>query len=117
VLVECGAICPSQENIRADWGMLPETYRRAEFEAWAKTATGLPGGFGHHAPVLFEQIQFVGFGGYNTQLGEYPHACLDQELWGRWKAAGHKFTRVRSYCYHLQSWSIPGEQKKGSRQI
>jgi len=117
VLVECGAICPSQMNIRADWGMLPESYRRAEFEEWAKTATGMPGGTGHHAPALFEQMEFVRLGGYNTKLGEYPHTCLDQELWERLKIASYKFKRVRSYCYHLQSWSLPVEQKKRSRQV
>jgi hypothetical protein len=97
-----------------DFGMLPETFRRKEFEEWAR-AGPLPGGQGHHAPVIFDRKAFLDFGGYNLSLGEYPNAALDQELWARWEVSGRRFVRARSYCYHLQQWSNPNERVKRSR--
>lgn len=116
VLVECGAVGVSHENILLDFGQLPETFRREEFEKWASSPErSLPAGYGHHAPVIFDRKEFLAFGGYNLKLGEYPHACLDQELWVRWKVSGRKRVRVKSYCYHLQAWSRPGERARKSR--
>ena len=115
VLVECGAICPANENVRMDFGMLPETFRRKEFEAWVAKNQPWPGRPGHHALVIVHRETFLNYGGYDLSLGEYPHVCLDQELWGRWGKSGNQFARVRSYCYHLQQWSNPIEQTKKSR--
>lgn len=121
VLVEPGAICPHPQNIHRDFGRRPDSFRRAEFEAWcngeARELNIL--GEGWFAPVMFSRKGWLAFGGLSTAsvTDHQGFTSADEELFGRWKAAGNRVVRARlSYAYHLQRYSVIEEQEAAKRQ-
>lgn len=118
VLVEPGAIAMHPMNKHLDFGRKPETFRRAEFEAWACSDDApLLGGEGWPCPYMFSRQGFLDMGGYETDLkpDEMGFSGADSALWERWKAAGNTIQRVRSFAYHLQRYSDLGEQEHEKR--
>lgn len=109
VMVECGAIPVNDLNLGRDFGRRPETYRRADFEAWAREGGGWrddwrDGDAAWYFPSLLNRRAFLDIGGFDTSIGGFP-AALDMDLWQRWRENGGKFKRVASFVYHLQCFS------------
>ena len=115
VLVEPGAIGVSVQNIHLDFGMRPETFRRADFERFARETRLFPDGRGWIWPSLHNRQTFLDICGYDSTHIQWPEP-VDLDYWQRWEAAGKQFKRVRSYAYHLQNFSNDDEQKKPVRQ-
>lgn len=115
VLVEPGAIAMYSENLHGDFGRKPETFRRADFETWCKSAP-VPSGEGWFCPYMFPRVPWLEYGGLETHLtapdGFTP---ADMNLFDRWKAGGNQIARVRSFAYHLQRYSDPAEQAHEKR--
>lgn len=116
VLVEPGVIGMHPDNIQQDFGRSPETFRRADFEAWCIDAP-VPSGWGWYAPYMFARQPWLAMGG--LELGLLPdHQGFtpgDQLLFERWLASGRSIRRARSYTYHLQRYSEPDEQQHAKR--
>lgn len=118
ILVEPGVMGVAADNVHKDFGRKPETYRRAEFEAWAETdANDLNVlGEGFPCPYMFYRDGWLSMGGLQTDLYS-PDGFTDADmfLWERWKAAGNRIQRVKSYAYHIQRYSSIEEQQKAGR--
>ena len=119
VLVEPGAIGMHHLNYHKDFGRKPETFRRDAFEAWATDNPHFPNGEGWLCPYLFSRKGFLAFGGYESGLSGDHHGFTgaDEALFERWKAAGNRVVRARSYAYHLQRFSQLDEQQHEKREI
>lgn len=118
VVVEPGAIGINPENIGKDFGRHPETFRRAEFEAWCESAP-VPSGIGFPAPYMFPRDGFLFYGGLDDSGLRPDHhgfTGADDALFDRWRETGHQIRRARSYFYHLQRYSELDEQEAEKRQ-
>lgn len=113
VVVEPGAIGVHPQNLHHDFGMTPATFRRGEFEQWAKTAP-MPDGDGWVVPLMFPRDGWLAMGGLDLKY-KFPRFPADQVLIDQWKAQGGKVRRARSYAYHLQRWSDTDEQQSAKR--
>lgn len=118
VLVEPGVISIFNDNVGWDFGRRPETFRRDEFEQWcfdhAPSLNLSPRGW--YAPYMFPRVQWLEFGGYNTELvSEDGFTGADQDLFEAWEKMHMDIVRVRSYAYHLQRYSDEAEQVKQGR--
>lgn len=117
IVVEPGVISMSGQNLQADFGSKPETFRRGTFELWCETAPMLEGK-GWVCPYMFSRQRFLELGG----LSEYTHTDhrgfndSDTELFRRHEEAGGRIQRVQSYVYHLQGFSDPEEQNAAKRE-
>lgn len=118
VVVEPGAIAMHHLNLHKDFGRKPETFNRASFEQWAGSSEAhFPNGEGWYAPYMFPRAGFLAMGGLDTTLtAPDGFTAADTVLFDKWKAAGNKVVRARSYCYHLQRYSDIGEQEHSKRQ-
>jgi hypothetical protein len=114
-LVEPGAIGVHHGNIHHDFGMTPETFRRAEFEAWAATNPGIPDNEGFYFYALIHRETFLQRGCFDTTRGNFP-TPLDIFFWEDWRKDGLTIQRGRGLVYHLQNYSNPTEQQKTVRQ-
>lgn len=114
VVVEPGAIGVHAQNMLGNFGMTPMTFRRADFETWARSAPMI-GGDGWVVPLLFPRAAWLSMGGLDLTMREFPYSAPDQELLDQWKAQGGAIKRVRSYAYHLQRWSDESEQMHTKR--
>jgi hypothetical protein len=110
-LVEPGAIGVHIENIHHSFGMTPETFRRAEFEAWAATDPELPAGNGFYFYALRHRQTFLDRGGFDTSIGAFP-IPLDINYHEAWLRDGKQVVRSKALAYHLQNFSNPLEQEK-----
>jgi hypothetical protein len=120
VLVEPGAIAMHPMNLHKDFGRKPDTFQRAKFEAWAVSEAPMLSGEGWPCPYMFSRSQWLAFGGLQSeglQPDDHGFVSADTELWERWKAAGNRITRVRSYAYHLQRYSAVDEQEHQKREL
>lgn len=116
VIVEPGAIGIHSDNVLADFGRKPETFRRDAFEAWANVQTTLPNGRGWPGCYMFSRQAFMVAGGLDTTMdGEFTPA--DMRFWDAWEARGGAIKRAKSYAYHLQRFSDEAEQKHEKRNI
>ena len=118
VLVECGAICVHPESIHKDFGRKPETFDRAGFEAYVLEAP-VPSGEGWYCPYMFPRSGYLAHGGLEIGLTGDHHGftSADVALFERWKAAGNRVIRAKSYAYHLQRWSEKSEQVHEKREL
>jgi hypothetical protein len=115
VVVEPGAIGVHPQNLHMDFGRTPETFRRSEFETWARGAPMLEGE-GWVVPLMFPREAWKALGGlYTSDPDDFPAVAPDQALIDRWKESGGLVKRVRSYAYHLQRWSDVDEQRAEKR--
>lgn len=115
VIVECGAIGVSTQNIHRNFGMTPQTYQRAAFEQWVRETPFVPDGEGWYFPSLHPRRAFLETGGFDTTRGSFPKDTLDIFYWQRWRDSGRVVRRVPSFSYHLQNYSNPVEQTKAVR--
>lgn len=115
VIVECGAIGVATVNVHMNFGMTPETFRRAEFEKWVAETPVVPSGEGWYFPSLPPRENFLACGGFETHDGGFPHKPIDIDYWNKWRALGKHVVRVPSFCYHLQQYSAESEQEKEVR--
>jgi len=115
VIVECGAIGVAIDNVHRNFGMRPDTFRRAEFEAWVQAGVHIPPTDGWYFPSLHPRQAFLDRGGFDLTKGVFPVDPLDIIYWDTWRKSGRKVRRVPSFCYHLQFYSNKAEQKKGIR--
>jgi hypothetical protein len=117
VLTEPGAMAPHLDNVHRDYGRRPETFRRAEFEAWATTTDQVPTGIGFPAPFMFSRSRFFKLGGF--EMGLQPDhqgfTGADELLFERNAARGGQNVRAKAYFYHLQRFSELSEQTKEGR--
>lgn len=114
-LVEPGAIGVFEGNFTRQFGMRPETFDRAAFEAFAENPDGeYPSGSGFVFYGLLPRERFLARGGFDTSNGGYP-LDLDRKFWLAWEADGLPIVRSKSLIYHLQRWSSEVEQKKNVR--
>jgi hypothetical protein len=111
VLIEPGAIGVYPENFQRDFGRRPNTFDRAAFEAYCINAE-VPDGTGWFCPYMFPRTGWLDAGGLTTLQPTDHHGftTADIELFDRWKAAGNRVVRARSYAYHLQRYSQEDEQ-------
>jgi hypothetical protein len=120
VLVEPGAIGMHPDNVHKDFGRKPETFRRADFEAWVASGDApVPNNFGWYAPFMISRAAFLEQGGYLTDLTQDHRGftAADQLLFADWQARGKRIMRARSYAYHLQGWSDLDEQQHEKREL
>jgi hypothetical protein len=120
VLVEPGAIGMHPDNVHKDFGRKPDTFRRADFEAWATSgAAPVPNNFGWYAPFMISRAAFLAQGGYATDLGQDHRGftAADQLFFDDWQRSGKRIIRARSYAYHLQGYSDEGEQQHVKREL
>lgn len=115
-LVEPGAIGVHHGNVHRDFGMTPDTFRRAEFEAWAATNPDVPDNEGFYFYALIHRASFLEAGRFDTSRGTFP-TPLDIFFWEDWRKAGKRIVRGRGLVYHLQNYSNPAEQQKEVRRI
>ena len=114
-LVEPGAIGVHEGNIHRSFGMTPDSFRRAEFEAWAAGRDEVPANDGFTFYALLHRRAFLDFGGFDVRKGVFPQVALDLDLWARWREAGKPIRRAKAFFYHLQNFSNPTEQQKAVR--
>lgn len=120
VLVEPGAIALHHLNLHKDFGRKPETFRREEFEIWAAHDAPMLEGEGWYCPYMFSRRMFLDFGGLidnGEERDSMGFTAADKLLFARWKAAGNRVVRARSYAFHLQRWSDEGEQTHEKRDM
>lgn len=115
-MVECGAIPVNDLNLERNFGRTPETFRRADFEAFVQAGGGWrddwrDGEQSWYFPSLINRRAFLDIGGFDTSRGGFPDS-LDMYFWETWEKSGGKFQRARSWVYHLQVWS---DQTRGVR--
>lgn len=115
VLVEPGAIGIHPDNVLMDFGRKPETFRRAEFEEWARTAP-MPGGEGFFAPYMIHRQRYLDLGGFDLSGDLSGFVPRDIDLYNTHKRNGGKVVRARAFVYHLQRYSEISEQEKENRQ-
>lgn len=113
-VIEPGAIGVFEQNIHANFGMTPETFRQADFEAFCATNPPVPGPDGFYYYGLISRQEFIEHGAFDTERGEFP-TPLDIFFDDTWKADGMKILHAPAYIYHLQNWSNPIEQEKAVR--
>ena len=113
-VIEPGAIGVHHENIHANFGMTPETFRQKDFEAFCATNPAVPGPDGFYFYGLLHRETFIRRGMFDTARGKFP-TPLDIFFDDDWKASGRNILHVQSYVYHLQNWSNPVEQDKAVR--
>jgi hypothetical protein len=114
VLVEPGVIGAHPENITRDFGRSPETFDRADFEAYALEAP-VPSGTGFPAPMMMSRQRVLELGGYGeiTYTDEQGFTDADLVLIRRHEQVGGTVVRARSYFYHLQRYSERAKQEAG----
>lgn len=115
VLVEPGVIGVHPNNVHCDFGRTPETFRRAEFEEWAKAG---PVPSGHwFAPWMLSRSRFLELGGMpeNLQGDDLGFTPGDVVFFEKWLTTGGTVKRARGFAYHLQRWSQIEEQEAGKR--
>lgn len=110
VMVECGAIPVNDLNLERHFGTTPQTFQRAEFEAFVQAGGGWrddwrDGDRSWYFPSLIERDRFLSLGGFDTTRGFFPLHPLDIYFWDTWEAAGGRFKRVHAFIYHLQCYS------------
>lgn len=114
ILVEPGAIGLHHWNLHKDFGRRPEVFQREEFEAWSQSSEApMLEGEGWFCPYIMSRAKFLEFGGLNqsyTPPDRHGFTGADEALFERWKAAGNKVVRAKSYAYHLQRYSQIDEQ-------
>lgn len=119
VLVEPGAIGMHGNNVHKDFGRKPETFRRADFEAYATSeeAHYNPENHGWFAPYLMSREGFIEVGGLQSGLPGDHHGFTgaDELLFARWQERGGQIRRARSFTYHLQRFSQVDEQEHEKR--
>lgn len=114
-LVEPGAIGIYPGNMQRQFGMTPDTFKRAEFEAWTAAPDGaLPDGMGFYYYALIHRETFLLRGAFDTRKGTFP-TPLDIYFWNDWLADGLSIVRSAALVYHLQNYSNVDEQTKGIR--
>lgn len=113
-LVEPGAIGVHEANIWANFGMTPDTFRAAEFEAFCATKPRIPSTQGFYYYALIHREEFLSRGAFDTTRGVFP-TPLDIFFDDAWKADGNRIVQVPAYVYHLQNYSNPAEQVKAVR--
>lgn len=114
-LVEPGAIGIYPGNMQRQFGMTPDTFRRADWEEWAVNPDGaLPDGMGFYYYALIHRETFLTRGGFDTTIGTFP-TPLDIYFWDKWLADGLSIVRAASLVYHLQNYSNKAEQMKAVR--
>lgn len=114
-LVEPGAIGVHEANVHRNFGMTPERFDRAGFEAWAAAQTEEPSGEGFTYYALIHRQAFLDRGGFDLTRGIFPEEPLDLLFSEAWKASGRQIVKAASYVYHLQHWSSADEQQKTVR--
>lgn len=119
VMVESGAIGVAPVNLARNYGMTPQSFRREAFEAWVAGGgemPGVPDGVRRwYFPSLLSRQSFLDMGGFDTARGSFPADPLDIWYWDKWEAAGKTFRAARSFVYHLQGFTNPGEAEKAVR--
>lgn len=118
LLVEPGAIGVWHGNTTKDFGRKPDTFRRAEFEAWVESYDGpQASGAGWFAPYMFSRRRWLELGGHDLSSPDgVVWTALDIALFDKFKATGGQVIQARSIVYHLQRWSEPSEQEAEKRQ-
>jgi hypothetical protein len=121
IIAECGAISVAADNYELHYGVTPEGYDRAGFEAWvASDGARIYGDKAHqhrgwYFPCLLHKRTFNHSGGFGDGGGVFPHDPADMEYWNKWEASGKGFKRVNSWCYHLQAYTDPDPQRVANR--
>ena len=114
-LVEPGAIGVHEGNIHRNFGMTPERFDRAGFEAFAAANPELPANDGFTFYALLNRQAFLDFGGFDLSRGHFPTTPLDLIFWGQWREEGRTIVRANALFFHLQNWSNVLEQQKEVR--
>lgn len=121
IIAECGVIGVAADNYELHYGVRPEDYDRAGFEAWVEQNGAEI--YNHKAhqhrgwyfPCLLHKRTFNHFGGFKTHYGEFPKDPVDMYTWDQWAEAGNGFKRANSWCYHLQNFTSDVPERIASR--
>ena len=109
-LVECNAIGVHRTNIPMNFGQKPETFRRKDFEEFAKKHAQLVPEIkeerGWYMPCALDRKWFVSTGGFDMSRGSFSVEPLDIYFWEEClKNPDFKLFRAKSYAYHFQNLS------------
>jgi hypothetical protein len=105
-LVESGFRLVSEQNLERNFGMSPETFYEAGFNAFAASHPPLPTIDAWTFPWLVHRESFWNMGGFDI------HPSLsDMFFFRKWMMAGKQWTRVESYAYHLMNWTSTGTNR------
>lgn len=122
IVTEPGAIGIFTDNVEWDFGRKAETFRRADFEAWATSGNApVPSGEGWYAPYMMSKQRYLDIGGIDLDNNDikpsdgFNTRPLDIDMFNKHKANGGVVRRAVSYVYHLQRYSDPAEQVKSNR--
>ena len=123
VIVECGVIGVASVNHHLNFGVTPDTFRRAEFEAWiaGNEAADIFSGQSYHNPkgwffpCLLNKDVFNQSSGFDSSRGSFPDEPLDMYYWDQWAASGKGFRRGNSWCYHLQNFTSEEPERINNR--
>src|SRR4030065_245347 len=105
-LVEPGNVGVAQQNIHKDFGRFPNTFRRQEFEHFAKhvKVPDIKEERGWYMPCAISKEWFLSTGGFDTTLG-FPNPN-DILFWNKCiEELGTKLYRCNSFAYHFQALS------------
>lgn len=122
IIAECGAISVAADNYELHYGVTPETYNRAGFEAWvAENGATIYSHKAHqhrgwYFPCLLNKRVFNHSGGFDSSIGSFPQAACDMAYWDKWAASGKQFRRVNSWCFHLQNFTSDDPERIANRQ-
>lgn len=122
IIAECGAISVAADNYELHYGVTPETYDRAGFEAWvAQEGATIYSHKAHqlrgwYFPCLLNKRVFNHSGGFDSSIGSFPQDACDMAYWDKWAASGKHFRRVNSWCYHLQNFTSEEPERIANRQ-
>lgn len=114
IVVEPAVMGIFTDNVEWNFGSRPETFRRADFEAWTASAP-VPSGEGFFAPYMIARQRYLDLGGFDLTGDLTGFVPRDVEFYAKHKANGGKVERVRAYVYHLQRYSEIAEQEKSNR--
>lgn len=103
-LVECGQIGVADSNICKDFGITADTFRRDEFEQWAKDFSrdrpSMRPGFCWYSPSVWKKSFYIDMGGFNLNY-TFPHP-IDSLFREEAKRRGKHFIVANSVAYHFQ---------------
>ena len=122
IIAECGVIGVAADNYELHYGVTPETYDRAGFEAWvAENGARIYGDKAHQHrgwifPCLLNKRAFNHFGGFKTDYGEWPDDPVDMFTWDEWAKVGKGFKRCNSWSYHLQNFTSTEPERIANRE-
>ena len=105
-LVESGFRSVAEQCIEHNFGMSPEKFEEAEFNAFAATKPPIPPMEAWVWPWIIHKEAFFNMGSFGIDP-----TLSDMHFFRAWIACGRAWKRVESYSYHLMNWTSTGAER------